>query len=692
MSASPASSQVVANLPQPRNPHFAGRQRVLESLHQSLTASGTAGRVQAISGGGGVGKSQVALEYAYRHEDEYGLIWWLPADDPGTLAWHYAQLAERLGLALARAAGPEQVGGAVQRELKRRGDWLLIFDNALDREHVRPYLPEPSGHVLITSREVKWDGVARSILLGPLDRKESVEFLLRRTGRKEDSAAGTLAKALGDLPLALEQAAALIEQTGTSCRDYLNRFESHWAELLRAGPISGDYPNAVAMTWELASREVEQREPQTAALLKILGHLGSEEIPLSLLRKATAALPVPLNTTFGSQLGLTDALDMLRRFALLSVNDRAIFIHHCVAALTRQRLPEEQRNNWCAVALDMMQRTFRFDADAPAAMWRECGEALPHALAAAGHAEAARVTPDVNAKLLNNIGEYLHQVGQYEEARSVLQRALAQSDTAHGPEDPRRSAIANNLGRVFKRLGDIEQARGCFETAFVLDRTAYGEDHPHVAEAVNNYGTTLHATGDVGTALQQFEWALEICRNHYGPEHLKVGIVTNNIGYALANQGELDGAIDHFIRALAMAESSCGPDHALSAQIRTNLGAALRLQGQTDAARAELERAAGAGEAALGPDHPDYARILGHLGSLHMQRGELHSARSYFLRALEIDERALGQWNVIIVARLNDLGRCLKAMGDVDSSASCYQRSAEILRRCRGAAPRYELV
>jgi tetratricopeptide (TPR) repeat protein len=493
-----------------------------------------------------------------------------------------------------------------------------------------------------------------------------------------------LGQALGDLPLALEQAAATIDQARITFSDYLRRFEDHWAELLASGRASGEYPDTVAMTWELACREVEENNPQSAALLKIIGYLAPTRLTRSLLRRVCSSLPVPLSQMLGDAAGLDAAIDVLHRFSLIQADDRAVLAHQLVGALTRDRLPADQQHNWCELALHATLLAFPFEADSTPT-WSDSAEALPHALAVCAHAQEAGIDPGATAKLLNLVGEYLQQVGQYPQARDVFERALTLNDRYYGPEDPRRSAIVNNLGRVMKRLGDMRQARAHFEAALVLDQAAYGESHPHVAEVVNNYGTVLHLTGDVETARKQFEWALEICRNAYGPEHSKVATVTNNLGYSLANAGDLDKALDHFTDALATAEASVGPDHPLVASIRTNLGIALRLKGQTDRALAELQRAAAIGESTLGPDHPELARSLAQLGSLHQQRGEHGTARQYFQRALEIDERALGAEHLLLIGRLSDLGRCLKTLGEVDGSAACYTRAAEILRKDREA-------
>ena len=669
-------------IPQPRNPYFAGRQRVMEALHKALTVF-SSDRVHVIYGNGGVGKTQVAMELAYQHLEMFPIVWWLNASEPNALASSFAALGEQLGVPMS-VESAEQTRESVCRALEKYRDWLLIFDDAPDAAAVKPYIPKMNGRVLITSRDSKWHGVGKSFCLRVMERPDSIEFLLKRSNRAFDPSAFTLCQALGDLPLALEQAAALVAAADISFADYLRRFEDHWSELLQSGRTAGEYPDTVAMTWELACREVERADVQTGALLKVLAFLAPSEIPRTLLSRAAPALPPPLSTHFSQHALLEGAIERLQRFSLIIANEASITVHGLVASLTRDRLHEDERANWCEHSLSMMQQIFRFRPE-DTATWIECSEALPHAMLVAKHAEDAAIAPAINGKLLNQIGEYLFQAGLFEQARKAFERALARTEEAHGSEDVRRSAIINNLGRVMKRLGKVDQAREHFESALRADQAQYGESHPHVAEVANNYGTVLHMAGDVKTALHQFEWALEICRNSYGPEHSKVATVTNNVAYALANSGDLDRALEHFMQALSTAETACGPNHPLCATIRTNLGIALRLKGETDAARAEFERAAAIGQATLGPDHTDVARSISQLGALHMSQGDFAAAKPYLQRALEIDEHVFGSDHLLICARLNDLARCLQALGDRDGSASCYVRAAEIVRANRGA-------
>ena len=675
MAGDTAKAATAIFLPSARNPYFSGRQRVLDALHASLHQKRD--RMQIITGMGGVGKTQLALEYAYRHTENYPLIWWANASDASALQSSFASFAQQLGIAPSRI--PNELREAVCAELEKRGNWLLILDDARDRETVRHFIPKRGGHILITSRASNWEGIGKSFCLRVLERAEAIDLLIKRSGRGFEPSAHTLCQALGDLPLAVEQAAAVIGAAQISFADYLRRFEDHWAELLQSGRSAGEYPDSVAMTWELACREIERIDLHTAALLKVLAHLAQSQINLAFLRRAAAALPTPLGQHFQAPEALEASVTRLMQFSLINGDEQSIWVHRLVAALTRDRLKDFERVNWCKISLMMMEHSFPFHPD-DASTWAQCTEALPHALAVSEHAQEFAVSPGLNSKLLNQIGEYLQQAGLLDAARSAFERALALMEEAHGSDDPRRAAIVNNLGRVLKRMGNVDQAREYFETALRLDQSHYGENHPHVAAIANNFGTVLHMSGDVQTALHQFNWALEICRKTYGDEHSKVATICNNIGFALTANGEVDRGVEYFMQALSIAQTSVGESHPLVATIRTNLGIALRMRGETDAARAEFEQAAAIGQATLGPAHTDVARSLSELGALHFQQKEFQAAREYFQRALEIDERALGSQHLLLCARLNDLGRCLKALNDVDASAACYERAAEVLR------------
>ena len=270
---------------------------------------------QAISGLGGVGKTQLATEYAYRHMADYSLVWWVGAEEPAKLASDYAQLAGKLPLPEEEKEATDQrvVVDAVRRWLERNTGWLLIFDNAAGPEEVRPYLPRGGGgHVLVTSRNPNWGSLTSSLSVKPLEPGESVEFLLKRTGRKDqeadEAAAALLADALGHLPLALEQAGAYIEQTRTSLSEYLELFGEQQRELLGRGNPPAGYEATVATTWEISFQQVSNVSPGAVDLLNLCAFLAPDEIPKKLLRGGSEHLPESLAATVEDTLAFDDAV------------------------------------------------------------------------------------------------------------------------------------------------------------------------------------------------------------------------------------------------------------------------------------------------------------------------------------------------------------------------------------------------
>ena len=265
----------------PRPLFLAGREVLLADLDARLTAEGDTGpRVVALCGLGGAGKTSVAVEYAHRHLDDVDVVWQFPAEDAEVLLAEFARLAAQLG---ARdAGGGRDPVASVHGILAGHGaGWLLVFDNAPDRASVQAFLPPAGrGRVVITSQYQHWPA-GQALEVPVLDREVAAQFLVTRTGDADRRAAEELAGELGGLPLALEQAAAYIQATGTTLAGYLALFRDREADLLARGEIAG-HPH-VAATFGLALSRLEGEAPAAAGLLRLLACLAPEPVPLALL-------------------------------------------------------------------------------------------------------------------------------------------------------------------------------------------------------------------------------------------------------------------------------------------------------------------------------------------------------------------------------------------------------------------------
>ena len=269
---------VWGNVP-PRNPGFTGRDQMLADMRQALLGGGRA-VVQALAGMGGVGKTQLAAEYAYRFASGYEVVWWIAAEQAGLIGEQVAALAAGLG-----CAGPGTdlgaAGRAVLGELRRRDRWLLVFDNAEAPQDLAPWLPGGAGHVLITSRAHGWAEVAVPVEVDVLARGESVAILRDRAGLA-DGDADRVAAALGDLPLAVAQAAGYLAETGMLAGEYAGLVGSRAGELLGEGRPSS-YPRSLAAVTVLALDRLAGQDPAAAEVAGICAFLAPEPVPAELV-------------------------------------------------------------------------------------------------------------------------------------------------------------------------------------------------------------------------------------------------------------------------------------------------------------------------------------------------------------------------------------------------------------------------
>ena len=626
-----------------RNPNFTGRESILKELRLALTSGEPAAWKHAITGMGGVGKTQLAVEYIYRHKADYRVIWWVRSEEPATMAADYASLAVDLNLPEKDFEDQTEIAKAVKRWLEHNLGWLLIFDNAQDPGEIRNYLPlGGAGHIIITSRNPHWGGVAKLLPAHVFDRAESIEFLCKRTGQEDKDAADALADELGDLPLALEQAGAYIETTGISLTAYQELFQSRRKELWDDESHPPDDRKSVATTWSLAMEQVSQETQAAADLLNLCAFLAPDDISLELLCGGAEHLPEPLATTATDKLAMNRAIKALRQYSLIDTSGECLSVHRLVQAVVRDRLSEDDRKRWTETVVRLLSSAFTFDSD-DVRTWHQCSGLLPHALVAAAHAGVLKVAPEVTQYILNQTAIYLHGRAEFAEAKVLFDRALPLAEEAYGPDHPEVAAIVNNLGLFLKDLGDLQGAKEHFERALKIDEEAYDSDHPKVAIDVNSLGSVLQDMGDLQGAKEHFERALTIDEKTYGPDHPSVARYVNNLGSVLRDMGNLQGAKEHFARALKIDEEAYGSVHHNVATDVNNLGLVLRALGDLQGAKEHFERALTIDEKTYGPDHPEVASGVNNLGSVLRDLDDLQGAKEHFERALEIFQKSLGE-------------------------------------------------
>jgi tetratricopeptide (TPR) repeat protein len=589
----PGPGPSISNLA-PRNPQFSGRADLLDELGARLIGEGAA---VAVHGPGGVGKSELALEYAHRHAAGYDLVWWVDSATRLQATSGLAELALRMGLG-ARAGQPEQAAAALT-ELARRDHWLLVFDSAEEPADLLGLWPSGEGQVVLTSRNAGWAGHATKVHVDVLGEDDAAAFLLQRTGRGDHRSASVLAAELGGLPLALELAAAHLEQSELPLAKYLARYRRTHAQLLARGQPTTS-PVTVAATLELDLQWLAG-EQAAVDLLRLCAFLGPGPIPPRLLAADPEVLPPELAVAVSNEQALEATVAALDRLSLVGRDHDGLRLHRLVGEVVRDGLNDQPW--WAAAAVDLVAAGFPADVTEPAS-WPACARLLRHALATADHADRLGVTAAQTSRLLNRVGVYLDGRAEFAAAQHALERAVAIAEANHGPDHPTVATYLNNLGDVLRDLGDLAGARAHFERALRIDEAVYGPDDPNVAVRANHLGEVMRALGDLDGARALLERALRIDQAVYGPDHPRVAVDLSNLGRVLREAGDLARARSNYERALGIDQAVYGPDHPNVALRINNLGYVLQQSGDYAGARHRYERALRIFQTAYGPDHP----------------------------------------------------------------------------------------
>jgi len=674
-----------------RNALFTGRESQLKTLACALLprspghlVSGSPCLVtQAISGMGGIGKTQLAVEFAYRYGRFFHGVHWVNAGEPEALGAEVAACGAAMGLPNWPEKQPEQIARTLS-EWQRGGPRLVVLDNLEQVAAAREWLARLGGGpigLLITARLAAWpaDLGLNALRLDVFSPEESRAFLRRylpspsqgegpgvRVEAATDADLDALAGRLYHLPLALELAGRyLAHQPRLSIPAYRERLERVWEHPSMAGwradlgnPTGHELSLAAtfAVSWQRVTDETARR------LFLLAGYCAPNQlIPCELLEQAAG-----IEREAGDE-----SLGILTELGLLGMDDAEAgpTIHPLLAEYARTVAPLAPGGERVGVRGDLPAL-----ADALARLARaaneqmdqtgspsHCVPLLPHVRLVAERAEEEGL--EGAAKLWGHLGYYLDRVADLGGARAAYERALAIDEGVYGPEHPEVARDVNNLGRVLHDLGELGVARAAYERALAIFERVLGPDHPKVATLVNNLGGVLQDLGELGGARAAYERALAIDEGVYGPEHPKVAIRVNNLGSVLRALGELGGARAAYERALAIFERVLGPDHPNVAALVNNLGRVLQDLGELEGARAAFERALAIDERVYGPEHPEVARDVNNLGRVLQDLGDLAGARAACERALAILEKFLPADHPhirIVRGNLEGLGRAAR--------------------------------
>lgn len=592
------------------NPLFVGRSDDLRALAKILKGGDTAavGQVAAATGLGGIGKTQLAVEFAHRYGRFFaGGVFWLSCADPNAVATEVVACGLAMGLpgfeVLDFPTQVQRVRSVWQEPIPR----LLIFDNCEEEAVLAEWRPTTGGcRVLVTSRRASWSvglGV-RSLALPVLQRAESVALLRRFRGDldEDDPVLDAIAEELGDLPLALHLAGSFLARyrhdvTPTVYVDQL----CAPGLLAHRSLIAGDWlPTGheahVARTFALSYDRLDPDDSVDALALALLSRLAcfapGEQVPRGLL------LLTLERDVAGSDYEVADALRRLAELGLVDgQEDGAVVLHRLVAAFVLALPGSEEAQG--AVERALGKEAGRLNETGLPALL------LPWQAHLRYVTNRALARGDVQAALLcNQLGSHLNQAGSLSAALHYLEQALVLYRQTLGEAHLSTATSLNNLGMLLQAMGDLPAARPYLEQALAITRQALGEAHPSTATSLANFGSLLQAMGDLLAARPYLEQDLAICRQTLGEAHPDTATSRNNLGTLLFAMRDLPAAQAYLEQALAIRRQTLGEAHPSTAISFGNVGFLLNAMGDLPAARPYYEQALTIAKRSLGADHP----------------------------------------------------------------------------------------
>jgi tetratricopeptide (TPR) repeat protein len=663
----------------PKGERVIGRDQALRRVRDQLTSGKPTniGQTAAFEGLGGLGKTQLAVEYAWRYKDEYpnGVIW-LTADQDIA-----AQLT-RLAVEAKWVAGESDHRvklDVAQHRLRSFSDCLIIFDNLENRAVIEPYLPLPSAnpHLLVTSRSDQPGFVP--IPLEFLDEEESVALLTLEAGRSatseaEENAAREIARELGGLPLALEMAGAYLLHRSVPWQQYRS--------LLQSNPRAALHPRLLASFTRheadlYATLRVQEgllaEEPLLGEILDLLTWSGSATMGLSLL----AALQNVEETELVGALALGAQLRLLERSATA---DR-YGLHRLVRKVRQEDRPLKDRAAWaeevCRRLGDWFFARRRDFADLPAFeaeidhldTWREQASSL-------GNSHASRLT------WLLAYPPY-HR-GQYKESfRWVKQgRALFESE---GNRDRGLEAwLWSDLGAINSAEGRYRESRDLNELALKIRRETLGDQHPDTALSLDHLAMDYGLLGNWSKALEFSLQALAIRRTVLGDEHPETATSLKHVGRQYRELGNFKEALRYDLQALEIQRKVLGENHPETAGSLSGVGVSYGKLGDWDKALEFNLEALEVSRRTLGEQHPEIAVRFNDVGWAYAGNGEINEALEYALKGLEVRRKALGEQHPITAKSLDNIGWSYGRLGQWSKMLDFFLQAFEIRHETLG--------
>lgn len=667
------------NLSYNRNIYFAGRNQILEDIYTTFKNGSIISLAQVITGLGGVGKTQIALEYAYRYAPEYDLIWWVPSETDESILAAYQEFAERLGLLNKEQSNRDLVIEYVLNWMDTHSKWLFIYDNVDKLPTSAWWMPKNNrGNVLITTRYRYNYGTTIDISL--FTSEEAISFLTKRTGLKEDKYTSLLAAQLGYLPLALEQAAAYIRNNECTYRDYLKLLNEYGLNLLEDVEENANYKQPVTIIWNISLDKINL--PSARQLLNMCSFLASENIDVSLFARNKELLPLELQQDISDKLKFKKVWKELTRYSLLKRQDGDFYsMHRLLQKVVRAQVSEDSQ--WFLSVLSLLENTYAFS-------YKSQNDFLLYT----PHVEAlinAVVGKDLNDEILLKIaalcseaGYGNHCLGNYPKALEWDQYALKIHIKVLGQDHPKTATSYSNLAVVYNSQGNYTRALKLNQNALKIHEKALGKEHLDTATTYKNIAGVYYMQENYDKALEWYQKTLEIREKVLGKNHPKTATTYNKIALVYNRQKNYTQALEWYKKALEIREKILGKNHPDTAGTYNDIAIVYDNIGDYQEALKWNQKALAINENVLGDKHPKTAITYYNIANVYINLHDFSNAQKWNEKALEIREKVLGKNHPDTAYTYKNIAKIYNLQGEYSKALEWYQKVLRIFEKRLG--------
>ncbi len=663
-------------LPPNNNEFFVGRESLIAELNQHCKPDQAYKMLvlSAVSGLGGVGKTQLAIHYLYHAKHHYNLRAWFRAENASLLLSDYRSFAKEFDLIpVDEKTLKEEIIGSVKRYLERHPDWLAVYDNAGSRDEIREFLPTKGGHLIVTTRRQEYDDVGIKVAVDVFTEQEAVAYLKKLTGiTNQEKEMAELAKTLGYLPLAIGQAGAYIKNQYITIQQYLNHYKQSAVKLLEAQQLTlDDRSETIATTWDISLKAIEQDEGEphlSLTVLQAMAHLHAEDIPRDVLEKWLQGQRVAVDPV-STQLALDKIIGHLRDYSLIYVDvaKKTVSIHRLVQEVIRQKLlpilnkyeyPLMVRDEKIIQATNKNIHRVKFLSD------------LADSLHSEFYPEKQALETEKRQKVLfPHLQEMLHHLEQKNHFFEEIEEWVGQ--------------LSYDVGFVllhqYPTSTNLEKAKKYFERGLEIQKKHNSPDDKwKIGIVLGGLANVYGKLGDVKKEMELLDKVCKILLLHPGSGSSQVATILNNFADAYIDRGEPEKAEPILKYALNITERCHGKNHWRIAMVLESLGVVYNALTKPTEAKPILERALEIMEREYDVNHWQITTVLNNLANTYGALGDIERKKDLLERALKIQERHFSQNSPQIAATLNNLANACGYLGDNKTKVSMLKRALKI--------------